>query len=121
MEPINGLGRVSELLRKKVTEKSFGTRTSKVATGSHLQSSERPSIAAFERQMQQKIKNLQHIDASPTALQHAVIESILAWEFGEQLRNEPKFIALVTRVKQHVEEEPEVKVVLEKFYQTFVR
>jgi hypothetical protein len=121
MEPVNSLERLSELLRKKVTEKNYGARTSKVAPDSQAQSSGRSSLAVFEQQMQQKIKNLQQIKAAPSALQHTVIESILAWEFGESLRNEPKFVALVNRVKQHVEEESEVKIALEKLYKNLVR
>lgn len=116
MEPVSGLERLSELLRKKVTEKSSDVRTSKVAKDSHSESPKRLSIAVFEQQMQQKIKSLQQIKAAPSALQHTVIESILAWELGEDLRNEPKFIALVNRVKKHVEEEQAVKAALEKFY-----
>lgn len=121
MEPVGGLERLSELLRKKVTEKGSDAHTSKAAKDFRSENPRRMSIAVFEQQMQQKIRNLQQIKAAPSALQHTVIESILAWELGEELRNEPKFIALVNRVKQHVEEEQAVKTALEKFYKKLAR
>lgn len=115
MEPINGLERLTDLLRTKAVKDRHGEQAPKDTTGATPEDPSRLPIAVFEQQMQQKIKNLQHIKASPSALRHAVIESILIWEFGEQLRNEPKFITLVNQVRQHAESEQSVKNVLEKF------
>jgi len=43
-------------------------------------------------------------------LRRVVIEAMLAWEFSADLHNEPKFAALVNRVQNHIESEPDVLV-----------
>lgn len=121
MEPINGLERLTGLLRKKTAENSSSARLSKRDVGTPAKSQGRLSVTLLEQQMQQKIKKLQQVQAPPSALQRAVIESILVWEFGEHVRNEPKFVALVNRVKQHVEEELDLKAAMENLYKKLTR
>jgi hypothetical protein len=112
MEPINGLDRLTELVRRRsaqtaATDKSSGTKSS-TASGQRP-----PSAQVLEQQLQLKLKQLKQT-ATPAALRRSVIEAMLAWEMGGDMHNEPKFAALVNQIQRHIDSEPVVRQAFDK-------
>jgi hypothetical protein len=112
MEPINGLDRLTELVRRRsaqttAADKSTSAKSS--ATGG-----QRPlSAQVLEQQLQIKLKQLKQT-ATPAALRRSVIEAMLAWEMGADMHNEPKFAALVNQIQRHIDSEPVIRQAFEK-------
>jgi len=114
MEPINGLSKLAELIRRKgveagsASDKAAGTKPA----GAHDESP--PAALDLEQQIRGKLRQLQRSSATPAALRRVVIESMLVWEYRAEIHNEPKFATLVNQVQRHIEDEPEIKRALEK-------
>jgi len=120
MEPIQGLERLVQLLRRRSVQKTAGegAQTSGAVAASP---SRRLSKADLEQDLRVKIRQLRQSSASPQSIGRVVLESMLAWEFGVDLRNEPKFAALVQRVQRHVESEPALTLALERLIRQLAR
>jgi hypothetical protein len=118
MDPIGGLDRLTELIRRKTAETGTAAEKSAAAKGAsgeqNAAAQQRPTAAVFEQQIQAKIRQMQQAAAAPAALRRVVIEAMLAWEFRSDLHNEPKFAALINRVQGHIESEPDVLQAFEK-------
>jgi hypothetical protein len=109
MEPINGLERLTELVRRKSAEAAAADKPR--GAQQPAADGQRPaSVGALEQQIQRKVKQLGLNATTPAALQRVVIEAMLAWEFGaDDMHNEPKFAALVNRVQRHIDTEPALR------------
>jgi hypothetical protein len=115
MEPIHGLERLARLMRQRATGKTEKTAaTERRAAPAAAAQAARSSPAALERELSAKILQLQQASAQPQVIGRVVVESMLAWEFGPQLHNEPKFAVLVQQVCRHIEDEPELKAAFEQ-------
>lgn len=114
MEPIDGLDKLLRLLRTKASEKT--TRTQRQTTATPGAGSERAQVGrpTVEQELRTRIRQLRGASASQPAIDQAVIGTMLAWEFSDELYNEPKFNDLVQRVYRHIEDEPRIKAALHR-------
>lgn len=109
MEPIDGLEKLMRLMRSTAAEKSIRperrTDARQSAASGHGAAATRLTV---EQELRAKVRQLKQTSASSTTVGQAVIGTILAREFSDQLYNETKFNALVQQVHRHVENEPEL-------------
>jgi hypothetical protein len=105
MEPIDGLDKLLRLLRAE--------RRTAAPSGAGFEHAQvaRPTI---EQELRTRIRQLRDASASQHSIDQAVIGTMLAWEFSDELYNESKFNALVQRVHRHIENEPQIKAALHR-------
>lgn len=108
MDPVSQVGQLAEVLRKQLAEAqkantAAGTAAPAAAAGA------RPAAAqAGLAELRKKIADrIRRIDASdPHAHRksvHVFLESVLLWEFGEHLMDDPKFHAMLDDVQSNME------------------
>ena len=114
MEPINGLERLAELVRRKSAETGGAGEKPASAKASVHGSEQSPAAPDLEEHLRIRLRQSRQSAAAPAVLRRIVIEAMLAWEFRAEMSNEPKFAALVNQVYRHIESEPDIKKALEK-------
>jgi len=111
MDPISNVGHLVEVLRKQLTEsqKNTGTTLKAARTSGATQAAGRPSVEDLKKKVREKLRRIDVSD--PTFKQksvHVFLESVLLWEFGERLMDDPKFYALLDDVQSSMESDPAV-------------
>lgn len=110
MDPIDGIGKLTRLLKKSVRDRSPGARVhTPAATGAPRREK---TMAALERDLRTRLSRMRELDAGADARIDLLISGLLEWEFGERLRNEPQFSALVRRVRAMLDDDPALRVAL---------
>jgi hypothetical protein len=110
MEPVNGLGALSEIVRRKLREGASSSARKDGATHEPARAgAQRLAIGELERQLRIKLKELGP-DAlkSPSAMR-SIIASLLICELDERLHNESKFNALVRGIQQSIDEDENLR------------
>lgn len=111
MDPISNVGHLVEVLRKQLTEsqKNTGATVKAARTSGATQAAGRPSVEDLKKKVREKLRRIDVSD--PTFKQksvHVFLESVLLWEFGERLMDDPKFYALLDDVQSSMESDPAV-------------
>ena len=112
MDPISNVGQLVETLRKQLVEsqQKTGTAAKASATSKAAAGATRPGVEELQRKVREKLR---HIDSNdPKALSksvHVFLESVLLWEFGESLMDDPKFHALLDDVQRSMESHPHTR------------
>ncbi|MES2536908.1 MAG: hypothetical protein V4632_13665 [Pseudomonadota bacterium] len=106
MEPIGNIGQMAEILRKRLLDtqkagagasKTTGDAKTAAATG-------RPGIDELKQTIREKLARIDPKDRKAGQKStHVFLESVLLWEFGEGLRNDPKFYALLDEIQCEME------------------
>lgn len=101
MEPVSNVGRLLESLRKQLVEKqgkNLGT-SSRQRAGS-APAGTRIGIGELQKGVASKLQALDPNDVRfQSKATRAFLESVLSWEFGEHLKQDPKFYALVDELQ----------------------
>ncbi|MCB5191895.1 hypothetical protein LG198_14270 [Methylobacillus arboreus] len=114
MDPLSPLDGIAELIRRKVAAESLNKGQFQ-ALGKAGQSqakttqSDKPNADAIKHKVVTQIKGISGDD--PKRSHKAVtlfVENILAWQFGDELRNDPGFSELVENVVEVLEKEPAI-------------
>lgn len=114
MGPISPLDGIAELIRRKVaaevTEKSGPQRANKTSeSASGQQVKDKSDAELIKRKV---IRQISAIDLDDPRRSHKAaqlfVENILTWQFGDELRNDPKFSALVDNVVEVLMREPAI-------------
>lgn len=105
MDPVSNVGHLLEALRKQLAESPRKAATgSKAGQSQGAPAAARPDIGQLQKKIGEK---LQRIDSGdPKSRQksvHVFLESVLLWEFGEQMMDDPKFYALLDEVQSSME------------------
>jgi hypothetical protein len=111
MDPVSNISQLVETLRKQLIE-------SRANTGAGAQinlqkpplSSGRPNVEELQKKISQKLRRIDTSD--PKARQksvHIFLESVLLWQFGEKLMDDPKFYALLDDVQRSMEADSGVR------------
>jgi hypothetical protein len=104
MEPVNGLGALSEIVRRKLREGSANIAQRDGAAASSAPAANRALAAGeLERQLRLRLKELGTGAAQSPAARRAIVASLLLCELDERLHNEPKFHALVRTVQSSID------------------
>lgn len=106
MEPVDGLGSLARLIRKHVRGGRVQSDSRPTAPRATDNPAPAASMAALEHELRLRLKRLQQLGAEPEVLMQTLLATLLEWEFGERLHNEPKFDALVQQVRRAIKEAP---------------
>lgn len=118
MDPVNPLNGLAELLRKRIASetsvregRSAGRRqnTEKSGEGGRL------DVATLRTRLTDAIRAIDPDDQSRNKkLLRTFVEGVLAWQFGNELLNDPRFNDLVEDVQRALESDPSVIKLLEE-------
>ena len=111
MDPVSNVGHLVEVLRKQLAESQKSSGASFKATKSRgAAQAVRPGVEELQKKIREK---LQRIDGNDPKFEqksvHVFLESVLLWEFGERLMDDPKFYALLDDVQFSMESDPAVR------------
>lgn len=120
MDPINGINQLMAILKRQLAER--GERT---ARNSNTQTSNSPrktgprtpaktSPEEIQRRIGQRLRNLDPDDRFGNRGTQVFIESILAWEFGDEVLTDPRFGDLVANVRETMAEDPALQQSLQR-------
>lgn len=111
MDPISRLNRMMETLRKQMAESSKRLDTSKSPPPEVCGRSryERPTIQALKARIEERIGAIES-DAPDRdrRAQRIFLESVIAWEFGDQLLLDSQVGRLVDGIQETFETDPEL-------------
>lgn len=112
MDPINNISQLVETLRKQLVESQNKTALSSKAPSKPgpTAASGRPDIGEVQHKIREKLRRIDSND--PKAEQKSIrifLESVLLWEFGERLMDDPKFYALLDDVQHSMESDTAVR------------
>ncbi len=111
MDPINSLTHITQLLRKKLSEKPELTKSKIRRESGNVDkqvSSGKQSVEDIKGVIRTRILALDPNERSGKKAALVFIESILAWEFGEEVLDDPKFSEISKEVQIAVTENPDV-------------
>jgi hypothetical protein len=113
MKPIDGLAKPTRLVRRKPAAEiaRSDSRAGPAAPQSAARSQPR-SEAVMQQHLIAKIREMNRLSATRQAIAQTVIDTMLAWKWGEAMHNEPKFAALIRQVHEHIENEPKLQAAL---------
>lgn len=100
MDPIDGVAAISRLLRSKVSTDRRGAKVD--GRQSNATPTPRSSLQELEKELKIRLKQIDAESGDSERKSKVILESVLAWEFGDRVRNEPKFNLLVTRIHHHL-------------------
>ena len=110
MEPVNGLGALSEIVRRKLREGAVnGDRKSGTVSEPPRARSQRLAVGEIERQLRLTLKELGPAGVQSSAAKRSIIASLLMCEYDERLHNESKFNALVRSIQQSIDEDENLR------------
>lgn len=106
MDPVSNVGQLVEVLRKQLGEsrKSTATPARDAPAAAAAGGGARPGIAELKKKVAEKLRRID--PDAPNARRdsvHVFLESVLLWEFGEHLMDDPKFYALLDDVQSSME------------------
>ena len=113
MDPVNGLNRLMELLRRRMTETPSRVEKRAISTSRSAyteQPSVKPSLAQLEAGIAERIKCVDPSDENyNTKATRIFIESVLKWEFGEELIQDTHFAEMVREVNNMFKSDPNIQ------------
>ena len=120
MDPINSINQLMAALRRQMAERgerssrSSDTASSSAARKSTPRQSTKASLEKIQRRIGQRLQHLQADERRGSPGTQIFIESILAWEFGEDVLTDPRFGDLVANVRETMAEDPALQQNLER-------
>jgi hypothetical protein len=112
MDPVSNVGHLLEALRKQLAEspRKAGTGAKAGAPASAAAAAGRPDVAQLQKKIREKLQRIDSGDPqSRRKSVHVFLESVLLWEFGEQMMDDPKFYALLDEVQSSMESDPALR------------
>jgi hypothetical protein len=112
MDPVSNVGHLVEVLRKQLAEsqKNTGASLKSNQTAGAGPAAGRPSVEELQKKIRERLSRIDVND--PKSRQksvHVFLESVLLWEFGERLMDDPKFYALLDDVQFSMEADPAMR------------
>ena len=108
MDPINPLSGLAEILRKRMSVEAAGKGGQYAkASASAGTAGVRPSAESLRKRLQGAVAAIDPNDPNKRSkATRLFVESVLTWQFGEALLNDPRFNDLADEVQTVLESEP---------------
>lgn len=110
MDPINGLNQIIEILRQRLQQgaERIGKRPAERKTSARAASkASKPAIEQLERRLVERLRSLDNDTAEPSRRAvRAFLESVLAWEFGEELLQDARFLEMARDIENQILSDP---------------
>ncbi len=111
MDPVNGLNQIIGILRQKLaspsTQKAGSSKTDKFAPPPSAKD-EKLSTEELKRKLAERIKVIYSQQNNDKKMAQLFIETIMTWEFGEQIYQDPRFEELSKDILSTMESNPAV-------------
>lgn len=120
MDPVNGINQLMALLKRQLAERN--ERSAGSTTGTQLSRSRQPTHRApakvtvdeIQRRIGQRLKSIASAERSGPLGTQIFIESVLVWEFGDDILNDPGFGDFVASVRETMSHDPDLQHSLER-------
>ncbi len=112
MDPVSNVSQLFETLRKQLHEAQNKPGSASKASGTSKETAihTRPSIEQMQRKVRDKLRHVDPDDPKAQAKSVRIfLESVLLWEFGENLMDDPKFYAVLDDVQLTMESDLRIK------------
>jgi|SRR5581483_5371884 len=111
MDPINRLDQVMRIIGRQMSERAArleaGGKPLPVAAPTRL--ARRPPLTALKSKIQQRLKALDPNDPrQPEKARRIFLESVLAWQFGDELMVDRGFADIVSGVQEALSAHPQM-------------
>lgn len=107
MDPVNGLNQIMQVLRRRLGKSApDSNRPSKPATkpATGTRTTVKPGSDEILRRIGDRIHALNPDEKRGTKAMQIFIESVLVWEFGEELLQDPRFTEIAREVQHTINE-----------------
>lgn len=107
MDPIKGMNQITQILRQKLSERSSsltGTDTALSNAGMQAGPATKAGVDEIKRKIGARIKALSDDERRGTKAVQIFVESVITWEFGDQLLQDPQFTNLSKEIVQAMSE-----------------
>lgn len=123
MDPVNGISQLMTLLKRQLAERSERNTRSSLQNPSPTRSALQRSTTKIgadeiQRRIGQRLRNLEPADRLGTRGTQVFIESVLAWEFGDEVLTDPGLGELVASVRETINEDPALQRSLQRLLET---
>lgn len=113
MDPVNRLSRLMETLRQRMAEsaKKLGTtsQTSAPSAPRSPASANRRTVEELRAHIGERVRSLEPNNPERRRRARRIfLESVLAWEFGDQLLLDNQFSRLIDGIQEAFESDPEI-------------
>lgn len=110
MDPINSLSRMIELLRRRVSSTAPTERASKTGVRTRQSQTTRPTRAALKAQIARRLEALDSDDPAHDARASRIfVEAIIAWEFGDEIVNDPKYADMIAQIDGQLQADEQIR------------
>ena len=109
MEPVDGLGPLSQLLRRRVGAGEATTPQRDLTATTAESAAARTAIAEIERKVRLKLQDLGPGAGRSTGFRRWVIALMLTYEYSPRMQTEPRFVAMVQSVLTALERDAGLK------------
>ena len=112
MDPVGGLSEIMRLLQRQLAEKKqqserleptggqTGTPARRATTASKVSPEE------IQRRIGERIRMLEPEERQGPRAAQVFVESVLAWEFGDEVLDDPDFVELTRQVRTAMTDDP---------------
>ncbi len=112
MDPISGLSEIMRLLQRQLAEKKQQSEGLEPTDGQASTPAKRATTAAkaspeeIQRRIGERIRMLDPEERQGPRAAQVFVESVLVWEFGEELLDDPDFAELTRQVRAAMTDDP---------------
>ena len=110
-DPVQGLNALVEALRRRMAgrrEKVAGSKTAPASTPSPATPQRKADIQDLKTQIGKRLAGLSPEERRSKRGQQVFLESVLVWEFGDEITSDPAFAQLTSEIQQAIEKETDV-------------
>lgn len=106
MDPINGLSQIMRVLRERLAQKSAGSEktSAKSDPSSPKKTAAKAAPDDIMRRIGERIRALSPDERRSGKGIQVFVESVLVWEFGEELLQDPRFSEIAKEVQSSISE-----------------
>lgn len=111
-DPVQGLNALVEALRRRMAgrrEKVSSSKTSAASTPSPATPQRKADIQDLKVQIGKRLAGLSPEERRSKRGQQVFLESVLVWEFGDEITSDPAFAQLTAEIQQAIEKETDVR------------
>ena len=116
MDKLGGISHIISIIRGQA-KSDLAQSKQKISTTPDIKSPQKPkkiSKDELKKNLSQKLKSIPKNTENKSRSKDVFLESVILWEFGEQLANDPLFAEIKSKVRQTIESNPETSEKLEK-------
>lgn len=115
MDPINSINQLMAILKRQMTERgepsarNTGPSNTSTTQNDARRSTTKPGPEEIQRRIGQRLRNLEPGERLGNRGTQVFIESVLAWEFGDDVLADPGFGELVASVREILVDDPDLQ------------